>query len=239
MSRLVLFAFVIAIVSIGISAQPKALENRFAAENALAEKVLAAHGGEKLRSMKSLVVRGSVDITASNFPQAIAGGFVTIFEGSKYRFELQNPFQNLTQIYDGTNTSSTAPGGMSLPPVNRLGLPLLPFLGRDGFIVTGLPGDKKKKSGFRMTSPEGYFTDFYIDEKTNQIKGYDSTFLLDGRTVTTNVEIDKAKLVDGLLVPERYVQRFDLGQFTVYANFKAKEILVNSQLDAGIFTVNN
>ena len=90
-----------------------------------------------------------------------------------------------------------------------------------------------------MTSPEGYFTDFYIDQKSNQIKGYDSTFLLDGRSVTTNVEVDKTKLVDGLLIPERYVQRFDLGQFTVYANFKAKEILVNSSLDAGIFTIKN
>lgn len=239
MFRPVLLSLIFAIFTLGVSAQPKAVENRFAAENALAEKVLAAHGGEKLRSMKSLVVRGSVDITASNFPQAIAGGFATIFEGSKYRFELQNPFQNLTQIYDGTNTSSTAPGGMSLPPVNRLGLPLLPFLGKEGFIVTAIPDEKKKKNGFRMTSPEGYFTDFYIDEKTNQIKGYDSTFVLDGRTVTTNVEIDKTKLVEGILIPERYVQRFDLGQFTVYANFKAKEILVNSALDAGIFAVKN
>ena len=74
MSKSVLFIFVIALFSIGVSGQPKAVENRFVAENALAEKVLAAHGGEKLRSMKSLVVRGSVDITASNFPQAIPAG---------------------------------------------------------------------------------------------------------------------------------------------------------------------
>ncbi len=239
MFRSFLLAILLAVTSAGTSAQPKASEIRFVVENALAEKVLAAHGGEKLRSMKSLVVRGSVDITASNFPQAIAGGFATIFEGNRYRFELQNPFQNLTQIYDGTNTSSTAPGGISLPPVNRLGLPLLPFLGKEGFVVTSLPDEKKKKSGFRMTSPEGYFTDFYIDAKSNQIKGYDATFVLDGRTITTNVEIDKTRSVDGLLIPERYVQRFDLGQFTVYANFKAKEILVNSALDAEIFTVKN
>ena len=76
-----------------------------------------------------------------------------------------------------------------------------------------------------MTSPDGYFTDFYLDEKTNQIKGYDSSYDLNGRAVTTSVEIDKYRVVDGVTVPEKYSQRFDTEQLTIYANFKAKEIV--------------
>jgi hypothetical protein len=112
-------------------------------------------------------------------------------------------------------------------------------MGKSGFIITSLPDDKKKKGGFRMTSPEGYFTDFFVDPKTNLIKGYESTYTIDGRKVTTSVVIDKLKLVDGIQVPEKYVQRFDLGQFTVYASFKAKEILINSKLDDDVFAAVN
>ena len=43
-------------------------------------------------------------------------------------------------------------------------------VGDPGFVITSLPEDKKKKRGFRITSPEGYATDFYLDEKTNQVK---------------------------------------------------------------------
>ena len=49
-------------------------------------------------------------------------------------------------------------------------------------------------------------------------------------------EIDKMRLVDGILVPERYAQRFDTEQVTVYANFKVKEILVNSELADDVFS---
>ena len=86
-----------------------------------------------------------------------------------------------------------------------------------------------------MTSPEGYLTDFYIDEKTGQVKGYDSTYTISGRTVTTSVEIDKYQLVDGILIPEKYVQRFDTEQMTIYATFKAKEILVNTPVADDVF----
>ncbi len=88
-----------------------------------------------------------------------------------------------------------------------------------------------------MTSPEGYYTDFYLDEKTHQIKGFDSSYDINGRKVTTSVEIDKCRVVEGVLVPERYAQRFDTEQLTVYANFKAKEILVNSAIEDGVFSV--
>jgi hypothetical protein len=209
---------------------------RFEAETALAKLALSAHGGEKLRVMKNLIVRGSVDVTTSAFNQAIPATFVVIFAKEKYRFEINNPFQPIKQVFDGVNTSTTIRGGMTLPPINRLGLPVLPMIGEQGFVITSLPEAKKKKRGFRMTSPEGYYTDFYLDEKSNQIKGYDSSYDINGRIVTTSVEIDKMRLVDGVLVPEKYVQRFDTEQLTIYASFKAKDILVNSEISSDVFT---
>lgn len=203
----------------------------------MAKLALEAHGGEKLRTMKSLILRGSVDVTTSAFNQAIPATFVVIFAKEKYRFEIANPFQPIKQVFDGVNTSTTIRGGMTLPPVNRLGLPVLPKIGETGFVITPLPEAKKKKHGFRMTSPEGFYTDFYLDEKTKQIKGYDSSYDINGRMVTTSVEIDKLRVVDGVLVPDRYVQRFDTEQITIYANFKAKEILVNSEVADDIFSM--
>src|SRR5688572_27217671 len=140
---------------------------KYEAEIALAKKALEAHGGEKLRSMKTLIMRGSVDVTTSAFNQAIPATFIVIFAKEKYRFEIMNPFQPIKQVFDGVNTSTTIQGGMTLPPITRLGFPLLPMVGQPGFVITPLPEAKKKK-GFRMTSPEGYYTDFYLDEKTSQ-----------------------------------------------------------------------
>lgn len=209
----------------------------FDAEKVLAKLALEAHGGAKLKAMKTLVIRGSVDVTSSAIPQAIPATFVTIFSNEKYRFEIDNPFQPLKQVFDGTQTSTSIQGGFTLPPINRLGFPLLPRIGDASFIITSLPEGKKKRTGFRMTSPEGFFTDFYLDEKTNQVKGYDSTYQMSGRTITTSVEIDKMKIIDGIIVPERYVQRFDMERMTVYADFKAKEILINSAVADDVFSL--
>jgi hypothetical protein len=212
---------------------------KFDAEIALAKLALEAHGGEKLRTMKTLIMRGSVDVVTSAFNQKIPATFIVIFAKEKYRFEIANPFQPIKQVYDGVNTSTTIRGGMTLPPITRLGFPLLPMVGQAGFVITPLPEAKRKKKGFRMTSPEGYFTDFYLDEKTNQIKGYDSSYDINGRQVTTSVEIDGLRIVDGISVPEKYVQRFDTEQITIYADFKTKDILVNTEVADDVFTLGN
>lgn len=212
---------------------------KYEAEIALAKLALEAHGGEKLRAMKTLIVRGSVDVTTSAFNQKIPATFVVVLAREKYRFEIANPFQPIKQVFDGVNTSTTIRGGMTLPPITRLGFPLLPMVGQPGFVITPLPDTKKKKKGFRMTSPEGYFTDFYLDEKTNEIKGYDSSYDISGRSVTTSVEIDKLRVVDGISVPEKYVQRFDTEQITIYAEFKTKEILVNTEVSDEVFSMGN
>lgn len=220
-------------------AQPKGPaavpEKSFAAEIELAKQAISAHGGDKLKNMKTLVVKGSVDVTMSAMNQSIPATFVTIFSGEKYRIEIANPFQPFKQTFDGKETVSSLRGGFTLPPINRLGLPLLQQMGKQGFVITALPEVKKKQKGFRMTSPEGFATDFYLDEKSSQIKGYDATYEINGRTVTTSVEIDKLRDVEGVLIPEKYAQRFDMDQITVYANFKAKDITVNTEVPDGVF----
>ncbi len=203
----------------------------------LAKSAVMAHGGDKFKSMKTLVVKGAVDITTSAIAQAIPATFATIFSGDKYRIDLNNPFTPFQQVYDGEQTFSSLRGGFTLPPLNRLGLPLLQKLGEKDFVVSALADDKNKKKGFRITSPEGFFTDFYLDEKTNQVKSYDSNYEINERSITTNVEIDKYKTVEGVVVPERYAQRFDMGELTAYADFKAKEILVNSEVSDSIFAL--
>ena len=201
---------------------------------AIAKAAFQAHGGEKLKKLKTLVIRGSVDVTSSAFPQAIAGGFSTVISGNKYILDIQTPFQSLKQVFDGENTVSSLPG-ITLPPVTSLGFPMLPRLGETGYVVTALPEGKKKRRGFRLTAPDGFYTDFHIDEKSNLITGYESAYEIRGRNFTTSVEVDKNKIIDGLTIPERYAQRFDLGGLTAYSSFKAKEILVNSEIDNAVF----
>ena len=203
----------------------------------LAKAALLAHGGDKFKNMKTLVVRGTADISGSpttTFPAT----FAMILSGDKYRLEVSTPFQPFKQTYDGQQTSSSA-NGFSLPPINRLGLPLLQRIGDKDFTVSALPEKSKKKTGFRITAPEGFYTDFFVDEKTGLIKSYESEYELRGRTITTSVEINKVRDVEGVKIPERYAQRFETGQLTIYADFKAKEILVNSAVADSIFAVGN
>lgn len=201
----------------------------------LAKAALAAHGGDKFKAMKTLVVRGSAEISGSP-TQVIPATFAMILAGEKYRLEITNPFQPFKQVYDGENTYSSVPN-FTLPPVNRLGLPLLPKIEEKGYIVAALADGKNKKFGFRVTSPEGYYTDFFLDEKTGQVKSYESSYTYGERNITTSVEIDKVRDVEGVIIPERYAQRFELGQLTMYSDFKAKEILVNTEVADDVFTM--
>ncbi len=201
----------------------------------LAKAALLAHGGDKFKNMKTLVVIGTADVSGSpsmTFPAP----FVMTYAGDKYRLEMTTPFLQFKQIYDGQQTYSST-GDVTLPPINRLGLPLLPKIEEKDFVVAVLPEAKKKKTGFRITSPEGYYTDFYIDDKTGQVKGYEASYSFNDRTITTSVEIDKFREVEGVKVPEKYAQRFETGNLTVYANFKAKDILVNSVVADDVFVM--
>lgn len=200
----------------------------------VAKAALAAHGGDKLKSMKSLVLKGSVDLNFNG--QSLPAAFSTAISGNKYFFEINNPVQPLKQTFDGQQTFSSIQG-FSLPPVTSLGFPLLPRVGDTGYAVSALSDAKKSKKGFRITTPEGFYTDFYVNEKTGQVKGYDSSFESSGRVVTTSVEIEGFQTVDGIVVPTKYSQRFDLGAVTAYANFKTKEVLVNSTIEDSAFSI--
>ncbi|MET0753744.1 MAG: hypothetical protein ABWZ66_10245 [Pyrinomonadaceae bacterium] len=200
----------------------------------LAKAALAAQGGDKFKNMKTLIIRGAAEISGSP-TQVIPATFATVYAGEKYRLDIVNPMQPFKQVYDGQQTYSSIPN-FSLPPLNRLGLPLLPKIEEKGFVVSELP-DKSKKLGFRITSPEGYYTDFFVNEKTGQVKSYSAKYDFNGREITTSVEIDTMRDVDGVIVPEKYSQRFELGQLTMYANFKAKEILVNTTVADDVFTM--
>jgi len=201
----------------------------------LAKAALAAHGGDKFKNMKTLVVSGTADVSGSpsmTFPAP----FIMTYAGDKYRLEISTPFVQFKQIFDGQETLSSA-REVSLPPINRLGLPLLPKIGEKDFTVSALLDAKKKRAGFRITSPEGFYTDFFIDEKNGQVKGYEASYEVNDKTVTTAVEIDKLREVEGVKVPEKYAQRFETQGLTIYANFKAKDILVNSTIADDVFTM--
>ncbi len=200
----------------------------------IAKGTLAAHGGDKLKKMTSLVMRGSVDLNVFN--QSTPATFSTVISGEKYFFEILNPFQPLKQIYNGRQTFSSIQG-FSLPPITSLGFPLLLKVGDAGYPVSALAEGKKKRTGFRITTPEGFYTDFLIDEKSKQIKGYESSYDVGGRIVTTSVVVDEFQTVDGVVIPKKYSQRFDIGQMTAYANFKVKEVLVNSPLADDVFAM--
>jgi hypothetical protein len=201
----------------------------------LAKSALTAHGGEKFKAMKSLSIIGSVDITVSSFNQAFPASFTTVFSGDKYRLEINGGVANFKQVFDGNETFTSPQRGFSLPPINRLGLQLLQRLGDEGYQVSDL--SDKKKTGFRLTSPEGYYSDFYMDKKTNMIKGYDASYIINNREATTSVEIDKLEEKEGIQIPVKYSQRFDFGEMTVYVQFKAKEILLNTEISNDVFAL--
>lgn len=231
------------IFSIGVFAQkeqpvkekPATVEIKTGDPLSLAKAALAAHGGDKFKNMKTLIVRGSADISGSP-TQTFPATFSMVFSGDKYRYEIANPVQPFKQTYDGQQTVSSVPN-FTLPPINRLGLPLLQRIDDKGYVVAALPDKSKKKNGFRITSPEGYYTDFFVDEKTGQIKGYEASYNFNERSVTTSVEIDKIREVDGVKIPEKYAQRFDLGFATIYADFKAKDILINTEVAEDVFSI--
>lgn len=146
------------------------------------------------------------------------------------------PVINFLQTSDGEQTYSSMPN-VSLPPVNRLGLPLLARIGEAGFAVSALPEKLSKKKGFRVTAPEGFYTDFLVDEKTSLVKEYESSYEFNGRAITTSVAIDKYRNIDGVMINENFSQRLETGQFTAYAKFKAREVLLNSEVSTDVFVI--
>ena len=201
----------------------------------LAKATLAAHGGDKLVNVKSIVIRGSADLTAGASAQSIPAGFSIVMSGIKYRFDIQSQFFNFQQIFDGERSSSSI-AGLNIP-LDKSGLQLLSKINSDGYIISALPEKLKKKTGFRLTTPDGYATDFIVDDKTKQVKEFESSYQINGDLLTTAVAIDKYREVEGILVNEKFSQRMETKMGTMYSSFKAKEILVNSPVDDNYFVI--
>jgi hypothetical protein len=201
----------------------------------LAKAALAAHGGDKLVKLKNLVVRGTAELSAGTSAQTIPAAFAITISGARFRYDIQSQFFNYKQIFDGQqNYSSIATFSM---PLDKIGMELLRKINEKDYAVSALPEKWKKKKGFRITSPEGFYTDFIVDEKTNQVKEYESSYEVNGDMMTTSVAVDKYREVDGIFVNEKFSQRMELSQGTFYANFKAKDILVNSEIADDVFAM--
>src|SRR5258707_13189212 len=134
----------------------------------LARAALAAQGGETYKTVKSMVLRGSVDLYAPNSTQSIPGGFVWVVAGDKVRLEIDaRPAVSFKQIYDGQRSYSSLPG-VELPPASKFGLAVLGRYDQPGYTVTAIP-DKKKQRGFRISDADGNTTDFYIDPSKGRV----------------------------------------------------------------------
>jgi hypothetical protein len=201
----------------------------------LAKATLAAHGGDKLIKIKNLVVRGTAELSAGASAQTIPAAFAITISGARFRYDIQSQFFNYKQIFDGQQNYSSI-GTFSMP-LDKIGMELLRKINDKEYSVSALPEKWKKKKGFRVTSPEGFYTDFIVDEKTNQVKEYESSYEVNGDTLTTSVAVDKYREIDGVFINEKFSQRMELSQGTFYANFKAKDILINSEIADDVFTM--
>jgi hypothetical protein len=90
----------------------------------LAKAALKAHGNEKLKNVKTLVLRGSVGATPPGFPQTLPGTFVIVQANEKSRLQINLSVFGLIQVFDGQATSSTLTQ-IDLPPLSRYGLFML------------------------------------------------------------------------------------------------------------------
>ncbi len=200
----------------------------------LARAALAAQGGENFKTLKSTVLRGSVDLYGPNSTQSIPGGFVLANAGDKMRMEVDaRPLFSFKQIFDGQQSYSSLPGA-EMAPASKFGIRVLAKFDQPGYAVTALP-DKKKLRGFRITDAEGNATDFYLDPATGRVMSY--TFSFNGYNFGT--EHKKFKEVEGVLVPSSFTQRIEMPQGAAFAEFNVKDIKINQPLGDDVFAMPN
>lgn len=200
----------------------------------LAKAALAAQGGEKFKSLKSMVLKGSVDLYAPNSTQSVPGGFVWVVAGTKVRVEIDaRPAVAFKQIYDGERSYSSLPG-VELPPASKFGLAVLGRYDQPGYAVSALP-DKKKLRGFRVADAEGNITDFYIDPANGRVM----SFLIPYGGYMFGTENKKFKEVDGVLVPVSFSQRLEMAAGAFFADYTVKDVKLNNPLGEEVFAIPN
>jgi hypothetical protein len=200
----------------------------------LARAALAAQGGEKFKSLKNAILRGSVDLYGPNSTQSIPGGFVLVTAGDKFRMEVDaRPLFSFKQIFDGQQSYSSLPGA-EMAPANKFGMRVLAKFDEPGYTVTALP-DKKKQRGFRIGDAEGNTTDFYLEPATGRVVTF--TFSFNGYNFGT--ENKKFKEVDGVLVASSFTQRIEMPQGAAFAEFNVKDIKLNQAMGDDVFAMPN
>jgi hypothetical protein len=198
----------------------------------LARAAFAAQGGEKFRDLKSMVLRGSVDLYAPNSTQSIPGGFGIVIAGEKARIEVDaRPAVSFKMIYDGQQSFSSLPN-VDMPPLTKFGLGLLVKFDRPGYVVSALP-DKKKQRAFRISDPDGNTTDFYVDVATGRVM----SFLIPYGGYTFGTENKKMKEIDGVLVATSFTQRLEMPQGAFFADYSVKDIKLNQPIGDDVFAI--
>src|SRR5882724_71877 len=200
----------------------------------LARAALTAQGGDKFKTLKSMVLRGSVDLYAPNSTQSIPGGFVMVVAGDKVRIEIDaRPAVSFKTIYDGQRSYSSLPG-VELPPASKFGLPLLTKFDQPGYAVTAIP-DEKKLRGFSITDADGNLTNFYIDAATGRV----IKFLIPYNGYKFGTENKKMKEVDGVLIAFEFTQRLEMPQGAFFAEYKVKDVKLNQPIGDDVFAMPN
>lgn len=198
----------------------------------LARAAFMAQGGDKFRSVQNMMLRGSAQLYPPNSVQSIPGSFSLVTAGDKLRMEIDaRPAFVFKQIYDGEQSYSSLPN-VSMPPLTKFGLGALARYDQPGFQIEAL-ADKKKQRGFRLIDPDGYTTDYYLDQKTGRVVSF---FIYYGG-VTLGTENSKFKEVDGVLVPFSFSQKFEMPMGAFFAEFNVKEAKLNQTLAEDAFAI--
>jgi hypothetical protein len=198
----------------------------------LARNAIAAQGGDKFKNLKSIVLKGSVDLYAPNSTQSIPGGFVFVIAGDKVRLEIDaRPVASFKQIYDGQRSYSSLPN-VEVPPATRFGMGLLLKFDQVGYSVSAIP-DKKKQRGFRVSDSEGNSTDFYVDMATGRVM----SFLIPFNGYTFGTENQKMKEIDGIVVVTSFTQRIEMPQGAFFAEYSVKDVKLNQPIGDDVFAI--
>jgi hypothetical protein len=198
----------------------------------LAKAALAAQGGEKFRQVKTVFMTGTADLSSDRMPRVLPASFAMTYKGDKTRMDIKSPMMSVTSINDGPRSYSSI-NGFNLPSLNKFGTRVLAKYDQPGYVVSDLP-NKKKYRAFRITDPDGDGTDFYLDPVTGRVMSYEFTY----NGARSVVEHDKFRVVDGILVPEKFAQRFEVANAgTFFAEFKIKEIQVNLEVEDDVFSI--
>lgn len=198
----------------------------------MARAVITAQGGDSFRNLKSLVLKGSGTAYSPLSTQAAPIDFILVSNDVGIRIEMKAPFGTIYLINDGQQFYTLFAGQrgtFGLAPPGKFGLGVLAHLDQQGRAISALPA--KKEPGFRVTDAESNATDFYIEPATGYITRYEYKY----NDYVNSWEQKDFRKVDGVLIPHRLVMKLGSRVGDYYAEFKVKEVQVNTQVGGSTF----